>query len=153
MDRQRLLDIKKGWRRMDLAQVVPELIAAVGEGQESAAEKALDDIAALCGCPEWDYPGQLVRDVRDLKERLYVMQVEKSSASEYPNGFVDLSADLTPEEIIYDLTILDANARTVIADLHDIENVGYLHAINYAEVNGKARKTVLAALEKRLSEV
>lgn len=109
---------------MDLAQVVPELIAAVGEGQESAAEKALD-----------------------------VMQVEKSSASEYPNGFVDLSADLTPEEIIYDLTILDANARTVIADLGDIENVGYLHAINYAEVNGKARKTVLAALEKRLSEV
>jgi hypothetical protein len=25
----------------------------------SAAEKALDDIAALCGCPEWDYPGQV----------------------------------------------------------------------------------------------
>lgn len=26
-------------------------------------EDALDDIATLCGCPEWDYAAQLVRDV------------------------------------------------------------------------------------------
>lgn len=32
--------------------------------QKDAAEKALDDIAALCGCPEWEYPGQVVRDVQ-----------------------------------------------------------------------------------------
>lgn len=29
----------------------------------NAAEKALDDIAILCGCPQWEYPGQIVRDV------------------------------------------------------------------------------------------
>lgn len=34
--------------------------------EKSAGEKAFDDIAALCGCPEWDYPGQLVRDVEAL---------------------------------------------------------------------------------------
>ena len=29
-----------------------------------------DEIAKLCGCPEWDYPGQVLRDIRALvKER------------------------------------------------------------------------------------
>lgn len=27
---------------------------------------AFNEIARLCGCPEWDYPGQLVRDVAKL---------------------------------------------------------------------------------------
>lgn len=31
-----------------------------------AAEEALDEIARLCGCPEWHYPGQVVRDVQRL---------------------------------------------------------------------------------------
>lgn len=35
---------------------------------QSPAETALDNIAELCGCPEWDYPGQVVNDVRALKE-------------------------------------------------------------------------------------
>lgn len=39
---------------------------------KSAAEKALDDIAAICGCPHWDYPGQVVRDVAETKERARV---------------------------------------------------------------------------------
>lgn len=39
---------------------------------KSAAEKALDDIAAICGCPHWDYPGQVVRDVAAMKERARV---------------------------------------------------------------------------------
>jgi hypothetical protein len=34
-----------------------------------ALEKAADEIAALCGCSEWEYPGQLVRDVQHLKDR------------------------------------------------------------------------------------
>jgi len=33
----------------------------------SAADDAFDAIAALLGCPSWDYPGQLVRDVKALK--------------------------------------------------------------------------------------
>ena len=31
-----------------------------------AATEALDEIAKLCGCPEWHYPGQVLRDVRNL---------------------------------------------------------------------------------------
>lgn len=31
---------------------------------KSAAKDALDAISAACGCEEWDYPGQVVRDVR-----------------------------------------------------------------------------------------
>jgi hypothetical protein len=31
---------------------------------KNAAELALDAIAELCGCEEWDYPGQVVRDVQ-----------------------------------------------------------------------------------------
>jgi hypothetical protein len=36
---------------------------------QDAAEIALNEIAHLCGCPDWDYPGQVVRDVEDLKKR------------------------------------------------------------------------------------
>jgi len=35
----------------------------VNDKQKDASEIALDQIAKLCGCPEWDYPGQVVRDV------------------------------------------------------------------------------------------
>lgn len=37
--------------------------------EKSAAEEALDEIANACGCPEWDYPGQTVRDVTALASR------------------------------------------------------------------------------------
>jgi hypothetical protein len=33
------------------------------EHQGDASELALDAIAAACGCPTWEYPGQVVRDV------------------------------------------------------------------------------------------
>ena len=36
------------------------------EQPDTPTETALDAIAALCGCPEWHYPGQLVRDVAAL---------------------------------------------------------------------------------------
>lgn len=49
----------------------PELDAEVGSllnepPAKDAATEAFDAIAKLCGCPEWDYPGQLVRDVERL---------------------------------------------------------------------------------------
>jgi hypothetical protein len=31
--------------------------------RKEASEIALDEIAAACGCAEWDYPGQVTRDV------------------------------------------------------------------------------------------
>lgn len=33
---------------------------------KDAATQAFDAIAALCGCPQWEYPGQVVRDVEAL---------------------------------------------------------------------------------------
>ena len=34
---------------------------------KNAAEEALDAIAEICGCPHWEYPGQVVRDVKSLR--------------------------------------------------------------------------------------
>lgn len=36
--------------------------------EDNAAVDALNAIAEMCGVKEWDYPGQVVRDVRHLKE-------------------------------------------------------------------------------------
>jgi len=44
-----------------------ELLAELLE--DSAAVKALDEIAALSGCATWDYPGQVVRDVKAIKAK------------------------------------------------------------------------------------
>lgn len=59
--------------------------------ESSAAEHALDAIAKICGCPEWDYPGQLVRDVQTLKNR-----VDKAaqSATEFAARYVELEDKL-----------------------------------------------------------
>jgi hypothetical protein len=50
---------------------LPELIAKVRELQvkldASASVDAFNAIALTLGCPAWDYPGQLVRDVGALK--------------------------------------------------------------------------------------
>lgn len=39
------------------------------EPPKSPAEEALDEIAVLCGIPEWEYPGQVVRDVMHLQKK------------------------------------------------------------------------------------
>lgn len=50
----------------DPGPITPELLA----GFESAMDKAADDIGLACGCADWEYPGQLVRDVKAVvKER------------------------------------------------------------------------------------
>lgn len=36
--------------------------------EKSAAELTLDEIAVLCGCPQWEYPAQVVRDVKNTVE-------------------------------------------------------------------------------------
>lgn len=36
----------------------------------SAFENALNEIAELCGCPHWEYAGQVVRDVQNLRDLL-----------------------------------------------------------------------------------
>lgn len=49
----------------DLAALCDEVERLTEENRTrgDAATKALDAIAKLCGCPQWDYPGQVVRDV------------------------------------------------------------------------------------------
>lgn len=49
-------------------------------GAGSAADKAFNAIAKLCGCPEWDYPGQIVRDVQLLADRLAVAERVRAAA-------------------------------------------------------------------------
>lgn len=42
---------------------ISELEEKTARLRSDAAQKALDDIAKLCGCERWEYPGQVVRDV------------------------------------------------------------------------------------------
>lgn len=42
-----------------------------------AATEAFDEIAAACGCPHWDYPGQLVRDVQALVRERDALRAER----------------------------------------------------------------------------
>lgn len=78
--------------RLLLLAVGPKLLTAVrgnpaphvdenGERVKSAAEDALDAIAKLCGCAEWDYPGQVVRDVQGLVHARELERSPKTSAA------------------------------------------------------------------------
>lgn len=58
---------------------------------KSAAEKALDEIAQICGCPHWDYPGQVVRDVAAMKERA---RVRIRDLTEALNGAIPQQANI-----------------------------------------------------------
>lgn len=49
------------------------------DAHEDASTPAFDEIAKLCGCPEWEYPGQVVRDVMHViaeRDRLTVRRDE-----------------------------------------------------------------------------
>lgn len=54
---------------VEILQARPEVAAEVMRRVGDAATDALDQIAALCGCAQWDYPGQVVRDVAALVEQ------------------------------------------------------------------------------------
>ena len=78
--------------------------------RKEASEIALDEIAAACGCAEWDYPGQVTRDVlaelaklqqvSDLLAELDALQSFATSAKEnrYVKPEVDDSRDLDIQE-------------------------------------------------------
>ncbi len=57
------------------------------EQPDTPTETALDAIAALCGCPEWHYPGQLVRDVAALL-------AERDAAQDEVERLRTMNADL-----------------------------------------------------------
>jgi hypothetical protein len=84
-ERDRLLDEVERWKlasgledgRGDPDGVTPEAMQRYWEGFEAnhrdlqrTVKERLDRLATICGCPEWDYPGQIVRDVEAVaKER------------------------------------------------------------------------------------
>lgn len=49
-----------------------------------AATLAFDEIAALCGCPEWDYPGQIVRDVQTLVRERDLARLGTAPRKDWP---------------------------------------------------------------------
>lgn len=55
------LDLELAEERRKGAEVLAEALS------DTAADLALNEIAVVCGCPEWEYPGQVVRDVFALK--------------------------------------------------------------------------------------
>lgn len=61
-------------KQSDLANGLRAAHAALRDASKSAAEIALDDIAAACGCARWEYPGQVTRDVLGVVARLEAAQ-------------------------------------------------------------------------------
>jgi hypothetical protein len=54
-------------------------LEAKSEPRDDAATDALDAIAVICECQSWDYPGQLVRDVANMKARLFEVRRENEA--------------------------------------------------------------------------
>ncbi len=53
-----------------------ELLARI-EGNGRTVTTRLDRLAEICGCPEWQYPGQVVRDVEAMAAELDATIVER----------------------------------------------------------------------------
>jgi hypothetical protein len=80
------------------AAALEEVLEAIGEVLEdeaSAASDALDSIAVICGCPEWEYPGQVVRDVEGALTALTFAQLRDANKARvilwHPKGVKDWS--------------------------------------------------------------
>lgn len=91
-------------KRDELQAAVDALRAA------NAAEEALDEIAALCEAPAWEYPGQVVRDVEDVVARHERLATLHGMHESWPTRDV--------------LAKLAAAARHLLAD-HDCDNHGW----------------------------
>jgi len=59
------------------------------DAHEDASTPAFDEIAKLCGCPEWGYPGQVVRDVELVIERLRVAEAVRDDARAASQRYLD----------------------------------------------------------------
>lgn len=65
-----LEELVRWWRTSGelLPRMLNELadVEIAVDAYKTASEPAFDEIAKLCGCPQWDYPGQLIRDVQNV---------------------------------------------------------------------------------------
>lgn len=65
-----------------------------GRPAKAASEEALDAIAAICGCPEWGYPGQVVRDVQRLHDGVQRFGRRSDSLPVFPTVSADDQVEL-----------------------------------------------------------
>lgn len=75
---------------------------------EDASTPAFDEIAALCGCPEWEYPGQVIRDVQHVVRERDGLKVELRDVMVVRDH---LSAKLQMAERIRDDARAECNAK------------------------------------------
>ena len=113
----------------------------MSERVKSAAEMALDAIAEACGCAEWEYPDQVVRDV------LMVVR-ERDAAME---RVVNLEARLAREENSHGLTIDQRDRASDAADalayaIGTVEDIGEHSNLNDPWANA------LELLDSRLAQ-
>ncbi len=98
-----------------------ELKRALGFARESyggAASEAFDAIAILCGCEQWDYPGQLVRDVERLRAERDQARVALVQQADLPRA---LEAQLATA--LQQWKGLDEHTSTRIRELENAVNV------------------------------
>ena len=69
------------------------------DAHEDASTPAFDEIAKLCGCPQWDYPGQIVRDVERLVQE---RDFWKSQTNALTPAFVTMTERLRVAEVVRD---------------------------------------------------
>lgn len=55
----------------DTIPAPPPTVPNLPLDETNAATDALDAIAKLCGCPSWQYPGQVMRDVEMMRDALH----------------------------------------------------------------------------------
>lgn len=112
---------------------------------KSAGEEALDEIATLCGCSEWEYPGQVVRDVRALRDTLMargarVLQMQRDVNARWGSSKYgpDYDARRDPQRDAHHAFI---HITKVVGKLAaELDNVD--HAPSVADYGGSARRDV-----------
>lgn len=62
-----------------------------------AAEETLDEIATLCGCPEWDYPGQVIRDVKSVAEQRTALLAALKAALPLVKYAIEVAGGFPPD--------------------------------------------------------
>lgn len=90
----------RAWERRgkELDVMERELTALRGVGSGgSAATQALNAIAAACGCAEWEYPGQVVRDVEAVVRERDTLRGERDEAEVERGQAVALISTLRAE--------------------------------------------------------
>lgn len=58
------------------AQAERDRLQVEVDAHNDASTPAFDEIAAMCGCPQWEYPGQVIRDVKMVVEERDALRTE-----------------------------------------------------------------------------